>query len=252
MKTASSQVTQSSPRSHWMALLLGAVTLFAISYHAQAGGKNDNPRVMPPQASYRGLSYSEWGAEWWKALFAIPVETKNGVDQHPYLDGGTFGTVKDVLSIIGPFGTADVNLTIPAGTPILLAVVNAEWSTLEAGDPEAKESDLAQVANEIVDATSGVFAKIDGVAVKNLEAYRTQSPLFEFGPLPLNNLFDYFELVDSPAAGKKSLAVDAGIYLMLNPLSVGAHTIHVGGNYPEEIGGAFQTSFHITVVPHKP
>ena len=39
-----------------------------------------------------------------------------------------------------------------------------------------------------MDNTSGMFAVIDGVPVNNLDAYRVESPLFEFGPLPEDNL----------------------------------------------------------------
>jgi len=52
-----------------MFLLLAAIPLFAA-----AQGANQDPRVIPTDAKYRGLTYGEWAAEWWRAAFAIPVE----------------------------------------------------------------------------------------------------------------------------------------------------------------------------------
>jgi len=73
-----------------------------------------------------------------------------------------------------------------------------------------------------------------------------ESPLFQFS-LPANNLFAYFGL-DAPA-GTTSPAVDAGVYLLLEPLSIGTHTIHVGGTYQD--GFSIDTTFNITVGQRK-
>ena len=230
-------------RRHGWWHLVGAIAALAVSHYTQAGAKNQDPRVIPPHANYRGLSYGEWGAEWWKALFSIPVVD----DSHPYLNGGTFGWVKGVLFIMGPIGEATMDLAIPAGTPLLVAVINAECSILEP-DPYhgENESELRACANGHIDNTSGVFAEIDGVAVADLDAYRFESPLFEFGPLPEDNVLAYLGL-DAPA-GATSLSVDAGFYLLLAPPCVGTHTIRVGGTY-DELGFSIDTTFNITVVP---
>jgi len=90
---------------------------------------------------------------------------------------------------------------------------------------------------------------IDGVPLNNLDAYRVESPLFEFGPLPENNLFEVFGL-DAPA-GTTSPSVDAGVYLLLAPLSVGRHVVHFGGTF-DEFGFSIDTTYNITVVPKKP
>ncbi len=128
-------------------------------------------------------------------------------------------------------------------------MVNAECSVLEPdpfhGDDEAE---LRACANGHIDDTSGLFATIDGVDVRNLNAYRVESPLFEFGPLPEDNLFDFFGL-DAPA-GTTSPAVDAGVYLLLAPLSVGMHVVHFGGTFDEQ-GFSIDTKFNITVAPMK-
>ena len=64
-----------------------------------------------------------------------------------------------------------------------------------------------------------------------------------------DNLFEFFGL-DAPA-GTTSPAVDAGVYLLLAPLSVGTHVVHFGGTL-DLLGFSIDTTFNITVVPKKP
>jgi hypothetical protein len=104
------------------------------------------------------------------------------------------------------------------------------------GDDEAE---MRACANGHIDHTSGLIAVIDGVPVQDLAAYRVESPLFEFGPLPADNVLGV-------PAGTTSLAVDAGVYLMLTPLRPGSHTIHVRGTF-DEFNVTFDTTFNITV-----
>jgi hypothetical protein len=175
-------------------------------------------------------------------MFSYPVVAGH----HPYLDGGAFVGHNGVLFLAALPGGVTINVTIPAGMPLLLPVMDAECSELEPdpfhGDTEAE---LRACANHHIDHTSGLFLVIDGHTVNNLRDYRTESPLFEF-TLPENNLFQFFGL-DAPG-GTTSPAVDAGIYVLLTPLSGGQHTIHVGGTF-DELGFSIDTTFEITVVP---
>jgi hypothetical protein len=245
MKTRT-QATPSSLRCiKWLALLLGAITLAGISHPASAQGRNENPGLIPPHAKFRGPSYGEWGARFWTRLFAIPVVGGN----HLYLSGGAFEGDNGVVFLTASGNGATFDITLQAGTPILCPIINAECSVLEPdpfhGDTEAE---LRACANDHLDNTSGVFAVIDGRAVRNLDDYRLESPLFEF-TLPQDNIFAFFGL--NAPAGTTSPAVDAGYYLLLAPLSVGKHTIHVGGSF-DALGVTFDNTFNITVVPRKP
>jgi hypothetical protein len=236
MKTTTNVTTTSPHRIKWFALLLAAIASVGIFQHVPAQAGNENPGVIPPDAKFRGLSYGEWGAQWWSTLFSIPVV---GGD-HPLFSGGAFGEDKGVVFLAAVGGGATIDVTIPAGAALFFPVVNTECSVLEPdpfhGDDEAE---LRACANGMIDNTSGLFAAIDGVPVNNLSAYRVESPLFEFGPLPPDNVF-------GAPAGTTSLAVDAGVYLLLAPFSVGTHTIHVGGTF-DEFGLTYDTTFNITV-----
>jgi hypothetical protein len=203
---------------------------------AQGTGRNPNPGIIPPGSTYRGLSYGEWGAQWWKTIFSIPV-----VDgYHPLISGGAFEGEKGVVFLAAAAGGVTIDVTIRAGTSLFVPVLNLECSVLEPdpfhGDDEAE---MRACANGHIDHTSGLIAVIDGVPVQDLAAYRVESPLFEFGPLPPDNVL-------GAPAGTTSLAVDAGVYLMLAPLRPGSHTIHVRGTF-DEFNVTFDTTFNITV-----
>jgi hypothetical protein len=234
----------------FLALLLLALTT---ARPALAQGGNNNPGVVPPNAKYRGLTYGEWEARYWQALLIIPVV--NGIQ--PFLTFGAFGGADGVVFLAPSYyqaGSYIIDVTIPAGTPLFMPVrVNAECSQLEPdpfhGDDEAS---LRQCANDFIDIySSGYFASIDGRPVKNIDAYRSDSPLYVFGPLPEDNLFQFLGL-DAPA-GTTSLSVSAGYHLLLTPLSVGRHEVRVGATTYDvnPAGDRVETVFRITVAALK-
>jgi len=55
-----------------------------------------------------------------------------------------------------------------------------------------------------------------------------QSPLYTYGPLPDNNVLQFFGL-DAPE-GTTSKSVADGVFVMLAPLPPGKHTLHFGGS----------------------
>lgn len=214
--------------------------LVAISNGALAQGGNRNPGVVPPNANFKGLSYSEWAAKSWQEAYGLPV-----VDgDHPFLSGGVYGGEDGVAYLAGPLGApAVVEITIPTGTPLLFSVLAAECSQIEP-DPFHGDTveELLDCANGHIDNTSGLFASIDGKPINNLEAYRVDS-VFGLGPLPADNLLGAPE-------GATSLAAQSGYFLMLNPLSRGRHVIHVQGTF-DQFDVSADVMFLITVVPGK-
>lgn len=217
-------------------ILAVVLLMLTASLNASATGRNPNPGIVPPGGTYRGLSYGEWGALWWQTITAIPIV--NG--DHPYFSGGVLGESHGVVFLAATGGGATIDVTIPAGTPLFFPVLNAECSVIEPdpfhGDNEAE---LRACANGHLDQTSGLAVTIDGAPVNSLGNYRVESPLFEFGPLPADNIF-------GAPAGATSLAVDAGIYLLLAPLKPGLHSIHVTGTF-DAFGFTIDTTYRVTV-----
>lgn len=216
----------------WRVVACGAMLLggwvVTVSHFAFGEGGNLNPGVHPPNAKFRGLSYQDLQARFWQTLFSIPVI--NG--DHPLFSGGPVDAGNGIILLPAPFATVgnsvEIEATIPVGSALFIPIVNVECSAFEPipfhGDNEAEQR---ACANAWMDGVYGLEATIDGKPVNNLGAYRFESAQFVWGPLPEDNLFEFFGL-DAPE-GTTSTAVDAGFYLLLTPLSVGKHEIHIHG-----------------------
>jgi hypothetical protein len=219
--------------------------LALVATSAALGQGNGNSNVIPPQASFRGYSYSELQTLWWQTALSVPV-----VDgAHPLFNGAPFGGDDGIVFLAGLFGEGNVvDITIPSGTALFFPILNVEVSEFEPPPFNAiGEEALRARANELLDEVTDLFATIDGRAVNGLDAYRTESGLFTWGPLPEGNIFQAFGL-DAPA-GTTSDAYDAGYYLLVKPLSVGEHVIHFGATFGGELSGEIDTTYRVRVVP---
>src|ERR1044071_3518430 len=89
---------------------------------ARATG-NPNPGVIPPQARAYGLSYAEWGEQWWRWAYSFSV------DQFPPLQSGELdcglGQSGSVWFLAGTAGQGPVtrSCTIPTGKALFFPIV---------------------------------------------------------------------------------------------------------------------------------
>ena len=219
-----------------IALLLLTAAVVAFGHPAPALAAGQTPQVLPRKSHPYGKSYGEWSAAWWKWGLEQPVTG------HPFNDDPAFnvaaGQSDDVWFLAGVFGTVTRTVTIPEATPLFIGIANAEGSDLEGlGTTEAERRASAEFfADHIV--TTSLFCLIDGVTVRNITTYRVSSPEFAFtAPTPW--IFG--------ATGGDGLSVGDGYYLMLAPLSIGAHTIHFGGAFHFAVaeGDPFDADFAI-------
>ncbi len=206
-------------------LSLGA----ASSAWADGKGKREKPHIYPPESRPFGKSYPDWQAAFWHWALSLPVEG------HPFVDSPEFdfsaGQSGKVWFVGAPDPAVTRNVIIPEGTALLLTVRDVETSTLEAppffGVTEAEQrANSKWFADHIVD----LYCIIDGVPVKNLEAYRVVSPQFDFNaPTPWV----------WGAIGGYGTGVGDGYFVMVDSFSKGKHTIQYGGTFhfePGELG----------------
>src|SRR5690242_12084267 len=107
-----------------LSVIVAALALSTLSASAA------NPaKVLPPNSSPYGKSYAEWSAAYWQWLLSLPVDGHPGADT-PDFDV-TEGQSGPVWFLTGPFGTVERNITIAAGTSLLVGLINVESSTLE-------------------------------------------------------------------------------------------------------------------------
>ena len=196
---------------------------------ALAQGEN-NPGIMPPQSHAFGKSLGEWSAEWWKWALSIPSKRSPLIDPtgancaegqsgKVWFLAGTFTTTDTPSGDV--VGTASRACSIPTGKAVLIPIINAECSTIEGNG--TTEAELRSCARGLIDGVTTLNAEVDGKTITNPRQYRATSPLFTF-ILPPNDI-----LGKGPGS---SPSVSDGFYLLLAPLSVGRHTIHVHGEAP--------------------
>jgi hypothetical protein len=235
-----------------MCILLSILAIF------DSFGAADNPGIVPPDSKPGGFTYGEWGVKWWQWAFSMPINANPLFDTAP----GSTGQSGDVWFLGSAINTeqkpsgevvskADRKLTVPIGTMLFFPVMNVEGSKAE-GNGET-ELELKNYDSGFVGNITDMFAEIDGVPVKDLQQYRAQSSLYTVGSLPDNNVLQFLK-VDAPV-GTTTPSVADGFCLMLEPLSIGTHTIHFGGTAkfisdPNEPGFKFfkqEATYQITV-----
>ncbi len=232
------------------------VLIYGVAATPAPAGDN-TPGVLPVNSKVHGRTYGEWSARHWQWLYSMPV------DEHPLFDtadasegqtgevwflGGTFAVIDsgDGSVIIGSV-TRDI--TIPPGKKLFFPLIDSEAATIEGnGDTEQELREAVTFFSDFIDPDS-LFCEVDGKSVKNLADYRVQSPAFTYGPLPDNNVLQFFGL--TAPEGSTSLSVADGVFVMLAPLSAGKHKLRFGGmaDY-SSIGGPIfiqDITYNITV-----
>jgi hypothetical protein len=205
-------------------------------------------KVIPRDANTYGNSSGEWSARWWQWALSIPAATNPVLDE----TGANCaeGQSGPVWFLAGSFfgGTFERACTVPPGKALFLPIVNAAFGAAvfdceptQPGVP-CNITVLRAAAAASMDPVT-IAASIDGVPVRHLRDYRVQSPVFSV-TLPERNV------VDVPSATYAPMVSD-GYWLMLAPLSAGAHTIHFKNSIT---GGPFagtetEVTYHLTIGP---
>ena len=219
-------------------LVMSGIIPFAL---AQASNISGVPSVYPLNSKPYGLTYGEWTAKWWQWALSIPKDTNPGADTT-----GKNCALKQsgpVWFLAGTFGgPATRTCTIPTGKAIFLSLINAQCNYLS--KPNLKTAaELLACAKSENEGITGLDATIDGVKVQGLSNYRVQSPLFDITYIPNN--------VDGAPIGKTQ-GISDGYWVMLKPLPIGNHTIHMAGSVVNYASGALnnfanEVTYHIKV-----
>jgi hypothetical protein len=200
--------------------------------------------AMTPVAQ-AGSTYGEWSARWWQWTLSIPAATNPSLDETGA--NCTEGQIGQVWFLAGSLGgTFDRACTVPPGKALFFVILNAAFGAA-VGDCEPTKpgvpcdvTALRAAAAASLDSVT-IEASIDGVPLLNLNDYRVQSPVFSV-TLPEGNILNI-------SSGTYTPMVSDGYWLMLAPLSAGAHTIHYKGIVT---GGPFEGfeiegTYHLTV-----
>jgi hypothetical protein len=242
-------LSKSGPIASTIALLnrvivIGMITLAfvltAFSSTAFVTADSVNPGVYSKDSSPYGIPYGEWLAKWWNWTVSIPTA------QHPRDD---YTPEKCHVNQQGPVwfladqlgGREERTCTIPAGKAIFipLLVGECEYST-----PDIKTDDdlrrCATAGNEY-----GVIeAKVDGIKLKSLEQYRTQSGFF-------NITISEGNIYESPPGTFRGFA--DGFFVFLEPLPPGKHDVNLKVSVLNPIEPSYNYNadwtYHLTIEP---
>ena len=152
----------------------------------------------------------ELSAAWWQWALSIPAAANPLTDpiRASGAESASTATCGFSAGSINTAATVDRTCTIPAGTRILLAVINGECSVVEdssLGTPAA----LRACAKGQMDLVTAATARLDGRA---LQVVRRQSPLFSI-TLPPGNVLGIANPTPNP-----SPAVAEGFWMLVGPL----------------------------------
>jgi hypothetical protein len=218
-------------------MVLSALTASAAGNNPfpKAVGNFNNPAVAPVNSKPHGLSYGEWSARFWQWQLSMPVSA-NPIFDTAECSAGQSGNVWFLGGSTISFESAPQEFlarairtcTVPPGTMLFFPIANNECSTVEGdrfpgyGQTPAELEACAKFASSFI-VPESLRATLDGVPIKALTQYEVVSPLFTFGPLPSNNVLQYFGL--NAPAGTTAQSKSDGIHLMLHPLSTGTHVL---------------------------
>ena len=227
--------------------LLLAVGLLVACRREPAPSGGANPGVVPPGAKIHGKSYGERRGEWWKFVHSIPSS------DNPLLhdDKCAAGQAGPVWFLTGKWGnspiTATRHCTVPFGKYLFFPVVNIFGDNV-GYDPPKTIGELRSLAREMINAYVNTKCWLDGRELQGLSSvvdspYRAVSPVFKYR-VPAGGLrgFPPHTLVDP--------VISDGVFLMLEPLPAGQHTIRFTAS-SLAMSYTFDITYHIDVAPQK-
>lgn len=231
-----------------LALIMGLVgsSPGAVARASSQGSSNPNPTVLPPASKPYGMTYGQWNDKWVQWVMGLPVDPQNP-EGWPLFDttgaacgAGQSGPVWFLAGALGGFVTRSCDL--PAGKAVFFPVLNG-WCDSSPARHDTYEH-LQACVKPTIDSAASLSAEIDGQSITNLQDYRafTPPPNPFVETLPNNNLWQYFGCSECTAGDYDAYA--DGYYLMLAPLSAGAHTVHFHGELPG-FGVILDVTYHL-------
>lgn len=190
-------------------------------------------QILSPSQAIYGMTNGEWSAAWWQWLLSLP-NAKN-----PYYDAncGSGQGSGPVFFLVGggdATHTASRVCDVPLGKAVFFPIINGECSTAEPKTVYygSNDRELRVCASKILDGIdiNTLSVTVDGETLQRdqLTAFRAQSPVFHFTDIPRDNFL-------TPAPGTKynkassGFSVSDGYWVMVEPLSLGSHTIKFQG-----------------------
>jgi len=199
-------------------------TLRGASTSTSADVNSSSSRV-----TWHGATRAEWTQRWWQWWMSIPL----GVGPTNDATGAQCGINQSgpVWFIGGPLGSMfERSCTIPKGKAILAPIVDF-INDYPCPAPPSFEPAPGQTLEDFL--ITGVTPIVDGVTVHTAEL--DKRPLRELrittGLLSFTGAVDLISL-DPCVTGSPQVGVSDGYFIFIEPLSAGAHDLHIHSEFP--------------------
>jgi hypothetical protein len=221
--------------------------------------------IVPPNQNFRGMSYGEWGAEWWKWLLSSKNPDYSKGDPVLFLRGAfdyeQVGEQRRPKRKPPHYDrTGDKKIEIFEGTAIFFPVIEAEFNE-EHPDPDDRgekittEAKMRYFARRDIDEGGPMKATIkkgNGTPTKivdDLKDYRAESPLFKLVVSGESPIKDYLEVL--PKDGTFDAVAD-GYWILIRslPPSDEPYQIHFEAKGRGDYSNS--ATYDITVKPKPP
>jgi len=208
---------------------VAALALLALAI-CPARAQNQSP-VFPPQAQLYGVSYQEWAARFWQRTLSLPVDAASFAAP---LSDGQSGQVWLLAPPLGVPPSDTFQFSIPEGKAMLISPLSA-WVD-NANCPSFTDfsvDELRALVSAEWSPVSGMSCTIDGVSIPGLSnpqnsPYLFDSTVFSY-TLPDHDTYPSVLFGATCIANGTTIgpAVVKGVFLMVKPLPVGQHLIHM-------------------------
>jgi hypothetical protein len=226
-------------KKKYLSIILTVLLTLSFVGSAFAYYPSTNPGVIPNSGKIHG----KLNALWWQWAYSFPLA------EIPFFNAGgpvdiSAGQTGNVWFLAGEaFGMGPITRSgeVPSGTSLFFPMANlindypCPDPNFEPEPGESLEEFLQRTGNEAMDAwvvpdPSLLFAEVDGVALTNLDLYRSTSSMFMFTADP-----DLVPVFDPCITGTPQYGVAVAYSLYLPPLPPGPHTLHFGYGDAQDI-----------------
>ncbi len=246
--------------------LVIAAVLVALPLGGCGGGGGGGPSgldyVLAPESPHFGASVALWSQRWWQWCYELPRTN------HPLFDptgaDAAVGQVNPVWFIGGEIGSlfspsdgsAERTITLPNGIALFFPIINVSWTNQECVDPDTTYTytELRQFAADAIVNAVDIYCEIDGTPIidspdlAGAVRFRAQAEEFAY-TVPADNIF--VDICGDFAVSVEHAPVASdGIWMMVEPMPPGQHTIRFGGTFPQiPTNYTLDVVYHITVLP---
>ena len=231
------------------------VAIALLTSSASSVARHDSPRIIPPDGHFHGLTYGEWQVKYNQWVYGV-----SSADNATLLgneDTLAVGQPKHLWFLSNTSPVVDRHFVVPKGKALWLTIFGVEWDNFLCAEPDTHYTvaELRDITKSIVDSMTDIEVTIDGVPVDNIMAYRSITPEFSLNLPDHNVLLDVFGCTDA-LAGTYGPAVGDARALILKPLPVGDHSVHIAAVVVVDPSDPTQNVevdilWRISVVPHK-